>query len=211
MSFVFKVKYGNVMRRVKAEEKSTNYSFGIDMTFSKLEDAIRRIFKLSKEFQFDMVYNDKEKDEVTISDDVDITDAWREQKPKPLRVTVVDRETHRPAIPKRPVLADNPPALAIDPPALPIDPPAWAAEIIQKLDRLLLAGNENLVEPGWQSVNTPGPSVGKQRGVDGVDGSASGGSEVNGAHSGSDLEFLRRAMLLRQREMTVCNDNYIDI
>jgi len=91
------IKYGNMFRRIRDSRFPDFSDYGPDMTFSKLEETIRRIFKLPETFKFDMVYTDNDNDEVTMTDDGDIRDAVVYQKLNPLRVTVLAQESQRSA------------------------------------------------------------------------------------------------------------------
>lgn len=200
---VFKIKHGNMLRRIRIARFYERGRPNLDMTFSRLEETVRRLFKLPETFKFDMVYTDKDDDEVTMFDDGDILDAVIYQDLDPLRLTVVAQESER---------------LALDDhsrESLAGDPPSWAADIILKLDQLLLAVNKEPVKSGVYSVNTTKSTRVDQHVLDGVDDSPSDGSTIKPAkdvlpgeewtdvaQSGYDSEFLRRAMILRQRVTT---------
>jgi len=201
--YLFKIKYGNMFRRIRDSRFPDFSDYGPDMTFSKLEETIRRIFKLPETFKFDMVYTDNDNDEVTMTDDGDIRDAVVYQKLNPLRVTVLAQESQRSAFDDS--LRES----------LAGDPPSWAADIILKLDQLLLAVNKKSVEPEVDSLNTTKFTRTEQHVLEGEDNSPSDGSTIKPAkdvlpgeewtdiaQSGYDSEFLRRAMILRQRVTT---------
>lgn len=95
-SYVLKIKFGDVLRRVTVEPSLLGN--GPDMTFSQLEETIRQTFKIPATSDFVITYTDKENDVVTMAGDQDLHDALIFQGLNPLRLTVTEvvaREPHR--------------------------------------------------------------------------------------------------------------------
>lgn len=183
---VFKICYGNTMRRVTCKNLrhvSGTFLSSDTKMFRELLATIRRDFKIPESSELVLSYTDNEKDKVIMVGDDDIRDAFLHQKLNPVRISVVVAQGPDDPLPAGNFISED------------ITPP-WAAEIISKLDQLL---NRELV-----ATRTKPSIIENLMTARHVLEEADDFFRVEPAEhvNDPDSEFRRRAMILRQRVMT---------
>ncbi|MCO5590762.1 hypothetical protein L7F22_044737 [Adiantum nelumboides] len=83
MSQVFKIKYGDTLRRI-----SVPYEDLDDFSYDDMEQKMREFFEISSTFRLLFTYKDRDNDVVTMADSQDIKDACLEQSLNPLKLEV---------------------------------------------------------------------------------------------------------------------------
>lgn len=129
MAHVFKIKFGDTLRRLNVPMRHDELTPG--WTYSELEAKIRGLFSIPHASQLVITYKDADNDIVTMADNQDLMDACIVQRLNPIRLDVKAVPVPQPLqIPPStigigPVTVEIPPAITI-PPVITI-PPAITA------------------------------------------------------------------------------------
>jgi hypothetical protein len=87
-TFVLKIKYGEVLRRIIVPQREARYPPCPATSFSELEERIRTMFKIPSSSEIVVTYTDKDNDVITLAGDEDLYDACAVQGLNPLRLHV---------------------------------------------------------------------------------------------------------------------------
>lgn len=138
MYTVFKVKYGDVLRRFRLCTSGLP-SGELELVFRELLDTISSSFNFPRTMIPTITYTDLDGDVVTIADYSDFEDIVYEQKMNPVHMTltVSTPSSNEDASPQKSSTVGIPP---------------WAADIMLKLDQVLEAVNNHFVESAVESM-----------------------------------------------------------
>jgi len=87
-TFVLKIKYEEVLRRMTVPQKEGGYPPCPAISFGELEESIRTMFKIASSSEIVVKYTDKDNDVITLAGDEDLYDACAVQGLNPLRLHV---------------------------------------------------------------------------------------------------------------------------